>query len=421
MSDKKVMVCSIPCWNDKTGSDTLSTLFSGYDIDKIANIYIRDGVPNSTACNRYFRISESLVVKSFFRRSMKTGSEVFSSEMNKVNDGLVSKAQVAGTNRYIKQFAREILWFFGKWKTKELNCFVDDFSPEVVFFPLEGYIHFNRICRYIVKRTGAKAIGYFWDDNFTYKQKKVFLHQILRFFQKRDLKKSVKLCSQFFAITPKTKNEADEVFDIKCKVLTKGIDFSHMQFTSYEVQEPIKILYTGKLIIGRLNTIALINDALERINTDKIKVELDIYTTTQLSDQQKNSLGSFVHILGAIPQSEVPEKQAKADILLFAESLTGEDKYVSRLSFSTKLTDYFRAGKCILAVAPAKTAPIEYLKANDAAICAESEDEIFSQLLILINHKQKIVEYGEKAFNCGEKYHNIQNIQKELFDTINNL
>ena len=31
-------------------------------------------------------------------------------------------------------FAREILWYLGKWKTKELDSFLEEFKPDVVFF-----------------------------------------------------------------------------------------------------------------------------------------------------------------------------------------------------------------------------------------------------------------------------------------------
>ena len=52
--------------------------------------------------------------------------------------------------------------------------------------------------------------------------------------------------------------------------------------------------------------------------------------------------------------------------MLFAEAVDGEAAKISRLSFSTKLTDYFASGKCIFAVGNEDTAPMEYLKNEDA-------------------------------------------------------
>ena len=227
MENKKVLVCSIPCWNSKSGSDTFSTLMSGYDIEKIANLYIREDFPDSPVCKNYFRISENAVIKSILKRNIKTGKQIITTA-DVLDDNSENAKKTA--NRYKKQvtkrnylllYAREILWKLGKWKTPELDAFLDEFKPEVVFFAMEGYIHFNRINRYILKKTGAKGIGYFWDDNFTYKQSKNIWHNIYRFFQRKDLKKTANLCDSFFAISPKTKREADEFFKVNCELLTK--------------------------------------------------------------------------------------------------------------------------------------------------------------------------------------------------------
>ena len=287
-----------------------------------------------------------------------------------------------------------------------------------MFFAMEGYIHFNRINRYILKRTGAKGIGYFWDDNFTYKQSKKLGHRIYRFFQRADLKKTAKMCDTFFAITPKTKKEADEVFGINCEVLTKPIDLEKYPFRNYEPSKPIKMLYTGKVVIGRFDTIKLIGKALDEINKDGVKAELDVYTTTYLSDEDLADLSEHVHILGAIPQTEVAAVQRAADVLLFAEAIDGANAKIARLSFSTKLTDYFRSGKCILAVGNEDTAPMEYLKEKDAALCASNLDEIINAIKLLTDNSGLIPEYAQKAYNCGKENHDKKDIQKRLFEII---
>ena len=425
MQNKKVLVCSIPCWNSKSGSDTFSTLMQGYDIDKIANLYIREDTPDSPVCQNYFRISENAVIKSILKRKIKTGKQIITT-VDSVDDNSQNAAVTA--ERYKKQtakrnylllFAREIIWKLGKWKTPELDKFIDDFNPDVVFFAMEGYIHFNRIVRYILKKTGAKGIGYFWDDNFTYKQSKSIGHNIYRFFQRRDLKKTARMCDSFFAIAPKTKKEADEFFKINCEILTKPIDFGNVRFEPTEASKPINMLYTGKVIIGRFDTIKLIGEALDEINKDGVKIELDVYTTTYLSDDDLADLSEHVHILGAIPQTEVAKVQADADVLLFAEAIDGENAKIARLSFSTKLTDYFRSGKCILAVGNSDTAPMEYLKEKDAAICASNSEEIINAIKLLAENGEVILQYAQKAYNCGKENHDKKEIQKRLFEKIN--
>ena len=380
--EKKVLVCSIPCWNNKTGFDTFSNLLDGYDSDKIASLYMRNGVPDSNVCDNYFFISENAVIKSILNRKIKTGKRVFtdnSIDQEEIKDIAIVANMYKNSSvkrNYLFLYAREILWKIGRWKTKELDTFLDEFKPDIVLFSMEGYIYFNRINRYILKKTKAKGIGYFWDDNFTYRQSNHLGHRIYRFFQRRDLKKTAKLCSDFFAITQKTKVEADEFFGIDCKILTKIINFDGVEFEPTNSSLPLKMVYTGNLLIGRFDTIKLVGEALDEINKNGLKVELDVYTTTVLNEEQIKGLSPYVHILGAIPQTEVARVQKEADILLFAEAVDGPNSKIARLSFSTKLTDYFRSGKCILAVGNPDTAPMDYLKEDDAALIAFDKNVI---------------------------------------------
>lgn len=422
---KRVLVCSIPCWNKKTGSDTFSTLMEGYEVENIANLYIREDMPDSPVCHNYFRISENAVIKSVIKRGLKTGKQIVTTDTVLTDDNFVNAEITAqrykkyGAKRnWLLIYARELLWKLGKWKTKELDEFVDEFKPNVVFFAMEGYIHFNRIVSYILKRTGAKGVGYFWDDNFTYKQSKRLGHRIFRYFQRKSLKKISKCCSHFFAISPKTKREADEFFKVNCELLTKPIDFENVVFNEYVPSSPIKMLYTGKLIIGRYDTIKLIGKALNEINKDSLKIELDVYTTTQIKN--KDELSPYVHILGAIPQTEVAKVQADADVLLFVEAIDGPDVKTARLSFSTKLTDYFRSGKCIFAVGNEDVAPMEYLREEDAALVATNYDEIIDAFKKMVCNNEVICSYAEKSFMCGKRNHDKKEIQFLLFSKFDN-
>lgn len=74
--DKKILITSIPSWNQKTGSNTLSSLFDSFDSEDLANIYIAGDVPDNAVCSRYFHINELSVIKSTFLRNIETGREV---------------------------------------------------------------------------------------------------------------------------------------------------------------------------------------------------------------------------------------------------------------------------------------------------------------------------------------------------------
>lgn len=416
----KVLVCTINSWNSKIGDNTFQLLLEQIPADNLASVFIREDTPDSPACNNYFRISEGRVIKSILNRRTVTGEKVTTNENDSTNakEQQIKLYQTKNRNYYLKLFLREIVWKFGKWKTKELDDFIAEFSPDVIVYEMSRYIHLNNIVKYILKRSGAKGIGCFWDDTFTYKQEKLLGFKMLRYFQRKNLKKLASATTSFFAITEKTKCEADEFFGINCTVLTKPVLRNNDEFKEYEPNTVIKLLYTGNLGIGRFETIKLIGDALNEINQKNTKIEIDVYSATFLSEEKLKSLGKYVHFLGTIPQTQIPEIQSKADVLVFAESIDGANDKIARLSFSTKLTDYFSAGKCILAIGNSDTAPMEYLKENEAALTASSYEEIIAALKFMVANKQTLLEYAKKSFDLGRKNHNKEDIQQKMMSAI---
>ena len=106
--------------------------------------------------------------------------------------------------------------------------------------------------------------------------------------------------------------------------------------------------------------------------------------------------------------------------MVFVESLEKKYRYTARLSFSTKITDYLKSGKCIFAIGDKDIAPIDYFKRFDSAITATSYEEISEKLKTLIKNQDLIFEYGKKAFECGKQNHSIEHTHTTLKDVIIN-
>lgn len=426
MSDKspKILVFTVSAWNKRVGSNTWPSLLGQYNSENIANICIRDEIPDSPVCSRYFVVSENKVLKSVFKRNIKTGREVLpilDDEINVVSEDLKEHnaryRKMKAKRRYTMLLGRELAWKLGKWHSKELDDFLDDFKPDIILHSMEGYIHLNRIIQYAIKRTSARAIGYIWDDNFTYKQSKKLGHKIYRFFQRRSLKKLARNTNAFFAISDMTKVEADSFFEIDCRVLTKPLN--HIpKVENKETEKPLRILYTGNLLIGRDKSLVRVVNAIK--TWFKGTFVIDVYTQTELSDEKKYIIedGGVCFVNSAIPQNEVLEKQKKADILLFLEDIDGPDSHTARLSFSTKITDYLSSGKCIFAVGCAETAPMQYFIENRAAIVASSDNEIVEKLQEIAADTSILHDYAERARDTGIKNHSKEKVLNTFNETI---
>ena len=410
--NKKILFITMDCWssyNSATTANTFASLFENYDSNQMASLYLREEIPTSKQCCKFFSISENAVLRSVLKPNTITGKVFSRDEMSVTQRDICNiektkeRYKKFGVKRNrILLFAREIMWLIGRWKSKELKEFLDDFKPDIVMYGMEGYCYFHRIVRYVLKSTGAKGIGYFWDDNFTYIQHKPTVGFLLhRYMQRRSLKKTVKITQDFFAISPKTKQEADEFFDINCTILTKPVDIV-MNNRSRGSNGKIKIVYTGNLKIGRLDTLKVISDVLDEERNLFDKFIFEIYSGTTIADEDIELFNEAIKFKGSIPSEQVNDVQREADVLLLIEDFQGENKLTARLSFSTKTTDYLGQGKCIFAIGNSDIASIEYLSENDCAICASSKKEIRDAMLRLINNPNLISEYGNKALQVGK-------------------
>ena len=418
---KRILVLSVSSWNSVCGANTWASLLESYDSSCVANISIRDEIPDSTVCSRYFSISENRIIKSLLNRKIATGREI--SPCTSVDTECAGDLQVHN-ERYKKLgkkrnrlliLAREVIWKLGKWRTPELDAFLDSFQPDIILHSMEGYIHLNRIVEYAIKRTGAKAVGYIWDDNFTYKQSKKLGYKVHRFFQRRSLKSLAKKTDAFFAITEKTKEEADAFFGIDCHILTKPLN--SVPVVEYGIlQKPIRLLYTGNLYIGRDKSLLKVVEAIKQFPDNTFFV--DVYTNSQLGEDYLEKIDPKVCCIhGPIPQTQVIAKQKEADALLFLEDIDGPDAQVARLSFSTKLTDYLSSGRCIFAVGNGDTAPMGYLRDRDAAITACTQAEIMEGLQKLAQSPEQVIAYAQRAANLGIQNHSKEKIQA-IFDGV---
>lgn len=418
---KHILITSIPSWNQKSGANTFATLFERFDSNDLANLYIRPEMPDSPVCSRYFNIREWQVVRSVIKRKITTGFEVKRLGTSENDNNDLQKEQ--DRNKYYSRnrkriylWLRELAWKLGRWKSKELNNFLEDFNPEVLVFSIEPYPYFNRINEYIIKRCKPKkVIGYLWDDNFTYKQRPGnVLYLIERFFLRKQVRRLINSCTYVLAISPKMKEECDREFGIDSIIMTKplrGTSIPQYQYSG----GVIRLLYTGSLVIGRDQVIKSIAKAIDQINVDKLRMQLDVFTNTAIHKEYKEEISSYkgCELHAAIPQSQVFVEQENSDVLIFCESLS-KDNNIARLSFSTKITDYLSSGRCILAIGPDDNSTIDYFIREDAALVCTKENDIYNVLRKIADNNSLIDEYAKKSCRRGCKNHSAEMIDRTL-------
>jgi len=429
----KVIVTGIDAWRDDVGANTLPNFFSGWDVDSISLVYTKSDLPDTNVANRFFQISENEILHAMFHIGQKVGKEVRNEteyqEKNIIHNSVSDVLEEHKRYNFFRNhrlnifyLIREMVWSFGAWKSKALDDFILNSDADVLFLPVYPYAYMNNIQTYIAKKTGLRGVAYIADDNYSYRPEwynPLFL--VRRFFLRKSVRNLMKHADELLVILPKLQEEYKNIFRIPTDILTKGIDESKVFHTSV-IQLPIKMIYTGNLFIGRDKTLINVVKAIKRLNDEykKSVIQLDIYSHIHLSNKLKKKLeicGSS-KFKGAVPISAIDGIQREADVVLFVEGMDFFNRNKARLSFSTKLTDYFKAGKCIFAVGPEKIAPMEYLSDNEAAVTATSAEEIYEELKFLVNNPSNIHKYAKKAYELGISKHSEKVMKNVLFSAL---
>lgn len=428
MSENKlpnVLAISLSTWRKDSGIHTQTDLFKFWDPEKVAQIYLKSDLPNTPVCTRFFQIAENAIIRSVVNhkpvgKEVQNGAELSESEIKAANEEKKLYARAHKEKSWFFTLAREIVWACANWKTKALDAFVEDVDADVYFVPIYPVAYTGWLQWYIIKKYPKPYVCYLADDNYSYqscgKNPWSWAH---RWLLRRIVKKLATNCTDMFTITKTEGVETDRDFGTHSVVLTKGIDYSKLTFDDRKPHTPIKMVYTGNLLIGRAASLVEISKALKNINKDAVKVTLDIYTPTILDEATTvmlNSNGCTKH--APVPKEQVAKIQKDADIVVFVESLEKEHRYDARLSFSTKLTDYFASGKCIFAIGDKIIAPIQYLEEYDCAIVSTEYSQVERQLRKLIDNPEKIVEYGRKGFETGRMNHEESKVKKIFVETL---
>lgn len=419
----KVLVFSSTPWNtDNSFGSSYSSIFEGIDNIEFVNIYCTPGFPKNKINAKYFQITEKNLLKNLFNKNIKTGVEVSPDinfeELNEKETQLINSIKKKRWRVFF--WLRRFLWRISRWKSIELKNFILKYKPDIIFVPLYHSTYLNRIILFIKEFTGLKMVGYVSDDIYSLKQFSLSpFYWIDRLITRIQIKKTVDKCEYIYVISDIQKNEYEKIFNKECRILTKGANFDKPDYKKHN-NKPLKMVYTGNIGGGRWKSLATLGRVLAVINKNDIKMQLYIYSMTPLTRVMERALNieNIVFFMGGIPSEQVPAIQEDADILVHVEPTDLKGKLLVRHSFSTKIVDYFRAARAVFAIGWPKAASIDYLIQNDAALVAFDQKSITEQLQKIVNNMEILSEYAQKAWECGKRNHQINEIQKNLYNDL---
>jgi glycosyltransferase involved in cell wall biosynthesis len=397
------------------GGITMSNLFKGWPKDRLAlasSTYLFNDVDLSV-CEKYYQLGYNGKLHPFpFNLFLP---EIICGPVNHTVKQTTpdQKNQIKpGKYRSVYNLIRELLIFLGLYNvlyrlkvTAEFKDWLVAYSPDIIYAQLET-LELIRLVKEIHLLTNKPIAIHIMDDwpssinkpsiLFNFWNKKIDL-------EFRDLlHRASVLMSISQAMTEEyQKRYGKHFFPFRNPIeVEKWLPFSR---TQNMIDGDFRILYTGRVGLANGKAILEIAKVIDTLNSDGIKVLLDIFTP------DNNSKGAIslkkyrgVTINGHISHERMPELIASYDLLILPLDFDRDGIRFTRFSIPTKLSEYMISGVPILIYADSKTALAKYaLNAGCAYVVTNNDSETLKsavkELFLNSSLRKQLAEKAKKV------------------------
>lgn len=364
----KILSIAYNPYNNNNNSKTMRSFFDGVPAKDMAMLYLESfSEVDYGFCDAYYRITDQDVLKSVLNFSFRTH-----------NSHPSIKPEVAGRDRIMTKASkrkvglrvfRELLWKLGTWNTKELNDWVEEQKPDIIFTLFGNNLFVHEIVVKVAKRHNIPFVAYYTDDYVLNCFNKSLFGRLHWMLSKKVYKRSMRAAAKCYVIGDKMREDYSKAFGREFGILGNCIDFD--KFSDFEprridVKDKVVISFIGGLHLKRWQTICELGEIISEINREKSwQVEVNVYAL-ELEDGVEDAFkNSGVNYMGALNPQGVIDTMRNSDALLHVESFDEVGRVFVKYSISTKISEYLAGKRLVIAYGPHEVASISLFKDNN--------------------------------------------------------
>lgn len=407
--------------NESMGK-TLYTYFENWPKNKLCQLYFHSEVPTTHLCEQYFRVADVDLLHAL-RKLKKAGTVLTEKDVEedrittRTDTGQTAKLYQKGRARKPWMYlARNFLWKLGLWKSKQLDQWIRECSPEVIFYASGDYTFSYEIALYISKKYNLPLVISVVDDYYFQRPLDRGLlagWNTWRF--RKIMEKAMAYAKAAFYIHPVMERMYREKFPLHSAVLYKNTPICE---SGEPENEAVRIAYFGSLGLQRNDSLVEIGRTIRKLIPDG-SVLLDVYSSESRPEVLEHLVEeNGIRFRGQVSADEVVRLQAENNILVFAESAAPELTERLRCSLSTKIPEYLGSNRCMLAYGPIEAGSISYLLENHVACVATNQKQLENCLREILFFADARRDYAKRQMELAHKNHGQERNHQVLKDII---
>lgn len=433
MTLPKILIIGQSFNNDSGGGITLSNLFAGWDIDKIAVVSTGHIFHNldPTICNQYYQLGQKeykwIIPLNYLQKKFVSGPLEFKEPLES-KKLVINKTKLRA--KIINNYFYPLVKFCGLFHalskielSNDLCDWINKFNPDVIYSQAssrETIIFCQELHKFIKK----PLVFHMMDDwPLTISSKGLFR----KYWFKRidcEFRALINRASVLMSISDEMAHEYKNRYNKNFITFHNPIDieiWKKHQRSNYELSESPTILYAGKISLGVETSLESIAKAIQIVN-DELKISIKFVLQTKKKPLWIDNY-KWVEHNNFVAYNSLPKVFSEADFLILPYDFSKESiKYV-KYSMPTKAPEYMISGTPIIIFSPNETAIVKYAEKYEWAnvITENNPIKLAEAIKYLIQNKKNREYIAQNAKAIAEKNHNSITITKKFREVISSL
>ena len=367
---KVLVISSSPFSTTMNNGKTLSSFFQNYGSEYIAQFSYSNGDCNKSVCDNYFFFTKEDVISG--RKGMAYKADEI--EVCAAKSNCVKKSSIFRKCFHLFSQARlpiAVLLKNQLWKRADYSKayeWIDRFAPDLVFFQGFSMAYGYEFALSVCEKRNIPLILELTDDYTHRLYPWSLLDKINNSIYKRFFVKAIGMASSTIVISEAMKNEYELLYGGKMEVMMNSVDYKSDTDNSDRVRTSDDYVYAGNLLLNRWKVLRNFGMALSLVNPGAV---LNIYTPDQPPKKILNALSKIksVRYGGRLEKNQLKERLEKCEYVIHVEAFDRRNRKITRLSVSTKISEYLASGAKLIAVGPKDVASMQCLENNNLALC----------------------------------------------------
>jgi hypothetical protein len=299
-------------------------------------------------------------------------------------------------------------WYGNSWIRRTLERQLLEISPEVVYALLGNYC-LTKITYQVCAKLGLPLYIHVTDDFVRSLYRPLPLGNVVADASEKWFRRIVNYSRGRAGISADMAEEFQERYGGHWDWFTTGVYPRAYDPSDREDDGVVRFVYAGNLGLGRWRQLRALALALDRLaRGGRARPCLEIYAAADQLHAHRAALTvpSVVRLMGWAPHDSLPGIFHNSDVLVHAESFDLEVAALTRLSLSTKLTQYFMAGRCVLGFGPSELSSMRLIRNAGAGltICSDEETIVTEQVSSLCVDRKARQHYGQRGRQWAERW-----------------